>query len=93
LPALPRRPVHRLAQTEVLMLQPLTLRKGKDSASILSSGIHIILKCSTSTTTTISHLTYARTYVRTYLRRCTHLHTYVPTYVVVRTYLHTYLPT
>ena len=29
-----------------LMLQPLPLRKGEDSASTLSSGMHIILKCS-----------------------------------------------
>jgi hypothetical protein len=48
-----------------LMLQPLTLRKGEDSASTLSSGLHIILKCSTSTTTSISHLTYIRTYLHT----------------------------
>jgi len=48
-----------------LMLQPLPLRKGEDSASTLSSGLHIILKCSTSTTTSISHLTYIRTYLPT----------------------------
>ena len=44
-----------------------------DSTSTLSSRLHIILKCSTSTTTNISHLTYARTFVRTYLRSCTHV--------------------
>ena len=48
-----------------LMLQPLPLRKGEDSASTRSSGLHIILKCSTSTTTSISHLTYIRTYLPT----------------------------
>jgi hypothetical protein len=32
-----------------LMLQPLTLRKWEGSASTLSSGMHIKLKCNTST--------------------------------------------
>ena len=53
-----------------LMFQPLTLRKGQDSTSTLSSRMHIILKCSTGTTTSISHLMYARTFVCTYRRRC-----------------------
>jgi len=64
-----------------LMFQPLTLRKGQDSTSTLSSRLHIILKCSTSTTTSISHLMYTHTFVCTYLRRCTDVYTYVPTYV------------
>jgi len=69
------------------MFQPLTLRKGQDSTSTLSSRLHIILKCSTITTTSISHLMYARTFVCTNLRRCTDVYTYVPTYVGVVGYV------
>jgi hypothetical protein len=69
------------------MLQPLPLRKGEDLASTLSSGLYIILKSSTSTTTSIIHFTYACTYVKTYLRRCKHVHMYKPTYVGVVGYV------
>ena len=44
---------------------PYFKEQGEDSASTLSSGLHIIPKCSTSTTTSISHLTYIRTYLPT----------------------------
>jgi hypothetical protein len=69
------------------MFQPLTLRKGQDSTSTLSSRLHIILKCSTSNTTSISHLMYARTFVCTYLLRCIDVYTYVPTYLGVVGYV------
>jgi len=69
-----RQPAQEAAQTFFaknvvgLTLQPLTLSKqgGGFALYMLSSGWHIILKCSTSTATSISQITY--------LRRCGRIH-------------------